>query len=118
MEPPHLRVLIQEKLADGRLPREHFPHIRSGQGNGERCDGCGETLTAAQMVMGNLDAAECGLRFHVACFHVWDVERQAFGREPSVRLPARSAFKAPGARPNRPWAPRAPGARPASSASA
>jgi len=112
MEPPLLRVLIQEKLAEGRLPSDHFPHIRSGQGNGERCDGCGETLTAAQIVMGNLDAAECGLRFHVACFHVWDVERQVSGRERGVRLPARSGFGAPGARPGRPWAPSAPPARP------
>ena len=31
MELPLLRVLIQEKLADGRLPRDHFPRIRSGR---------------------------------------------------------------------------------------
>jgi hypothetical protein len=117
VEQPLLRLLIQEKLADGRLPHDHFPRVRSGPGSGERCDGCGETVTAGQTVMGNLDAAACGLRLHVACFHVWDVERQASGREPSVRLPARSAFRQPGARPNRPWAPRAPAARPGGSAS-
>jgi hypothetical protein len=37
--------------------------------------------------------------------------------EPGVRLPARSAFRAPGRRSNRPWSPRAPAARPTSSAS-
>ena len=42
----------------------------------ETCDGCGESVTKDQMVMENLDAAKCGVQFHVACFHVWDVERQ------------------------------------------
>ena len=30
-----ISVLIREKLADGRLPHDHFPRIRSGPGNGE-----------------------------------------------------------------------------------
>jgi hypothetical protein len=117
MEQPLLPLLIQEKLADGRLPHTPIPRARNDAGNRQACDGCGEIVTDAQTVMGNLDAAGCGLQFHVACFYVWDVERQVYGREPSVRLPSRSAFKAAGARPNRPWAPRAPAARPASSAS-
>ena len=48
MDQRFLRLLILEKLADGRLPHAY----------------------------------------------VWDVERQIPGREPSVRLPARSAFRA------------------------
>jgi len=112
MEPPLLRLLIQEKLADGRLPSTPIPRAGGGPGTGQTCDGCGETVATAQTVMGNPDAAEGGLQFHVACFHVWDVERQASGREPGVRLPARSGFRATGARPGRPWAPSAPPARP------
>jgi hypothetical protein len=112
-----LRLLIQDKLADGRLPRDPFPSIRSHQGNGETCDGCEGTVTSAQMLMEILDARGCRVQLHVACYYVWDAERQAFGRKPSVRLPARSAFSAPGARPGRPWAPSAPPARPPSSAS-
>jgi hypothetical protein len=118
MDQPFLRLLIQEKLADGRLPRAPIPRVWSGPGHGETCDGCGETVTNAQMVMENLDdAAGGGVQLHVACFHVWDVERQVLGREPSVRLPARSGFRGPNARPVRSWAPNAPAARPASSAS-
>ena len=80
MEPPFLRLLIQEKLADGRLPSTPIPRAEGGPGTGQTCDGCGETVAAAQAAIGNPDAAECGLQFHVACFHVWDVERQASGR--------------------------------------
>jgi hypothetical protein len=117
MDQPILRLLIQEKLAAGRLPHTPIPRVWGGPGNGETCDGCGETVTKAQTVMENLDAAGCRVRFHVACFHVWDVERQLRGHEPSARLPARSALRGPSARPNRPWAPSGPPARPASSAS-
>jgi hypothetical protein len=117
MEQPLLRLLIQEKIADGRLPSAPIPRAWSGSGTGQTCDGCGEPVTHAQTMVENLDAGSRAVRFHVACFHVWNVERQMAGREPSVRLPARSAFRASGARPNRPWAPSAPLARPASSAS-
>ena len=117
MEQPLLRLLIQEKLADGRLPRTPIQRASDGPGVGQSCDGCGEPVTNAQTVVEHRDAAGGGVQFHVACFHVWNVERQAAGREPGVRLPARSAFGAVGARPNRPWAARAPGARPASSTS-
>jgi hypothetical protein len=117
MDQPILRLLIQDKLADGRLPHDPFPSIRSRQGNRETCDGCDGTVTNAQMLMEILDTRGCRVQFHVGCYYVWVVERQAYGHEPSVRLPARSRFRAPGARPGRPWALSAPAARPASSAS-
>ena len=117
MEHPFLRLLIQEKLADGRLPSAPLPRAWGGPGNGQTCDGCSETVTAAQTVVEHLDGPGRGVRFHVACFHVWNVERQTAGHEPGARLPARSAFRAVDARPNRPWAPHAPAARPTRAAS-
>ena len=81
MTQPVLRLLIQEKLAAGRLPNDHIPRIWGGPGNGETCDGCGEPVTKAQMVMENLDATGCGVQFHVACFYLWDAERQVPVRE-------------------------------------
>ena len=77
MDKPILRVLIREKLAHGRLPHDHAPRMRSRPGNGGTCDGCEETVTKAQTVMENLDATGCGVQFHLACFYVWDAERQA-----------------------------------------
>jgi hypothetical protein len=117
MDQPILRLLIQDKLADGRLPSAPIPRVWGGPGHGETCDGCGETVTNAQLVMEGPDGTGRGTQFHVGCFHVWDVERQLPRHEPNVRLPARSGFRTAAARPTRPWAPSAPAARPARSAS-
>jgi hypothetical protein len=85
MNPPILRLLIQEKLAAGRLPHRYNPRFWSGPGNGETCDGCDETVRKGQMLMENVDATGCRVQFHVACFHLWDVERQMHGHESSGR---------------------------------
>lgn len=80
MDKPTLRLLIQEKLTDGRLPRERLPRMWGGQGAGETCDACGETVTKAQMAMEVLDATGGGVELHIACFLVWEVERQCVSR--------------------------------------
>ena len=91
-----LRLRIQEKLPDGRLPHDHIPRPWRGPGVRETCDGCGEIVTKGQMIIEGVDTRGCRLRFHVACFSRWDGECQALGDEPSARLPVRSAFRAPG----------------------
>jgi hypothetical protein len=83
VEKPTLRNMIREKLADGRLPHNHISLMWGGPGNGETCDGCGETVTKAQMVMEGLSAKDRGVQFHITCFHVWEAERQVLGHEPS-----------------------------------
>lgn len=87
MDKPVLRLMIQEKLADGRLPHDSIPRMWGGPGHGETCDGCGEIVTTTQMVMEGLStdsgAKDSGVQFHVACFHMWDVERQVLGHDPS-----------------------------------
>ena len=83
MDQPTLVLMIRQKLADGRLPHNHIPRMWGGPGAGETCDGCGETVTKAQMVMEGIEEGGSGVQFHVACFHVWDVERQVAGHEPS-----------------------------------
>jgi hypothetical protein len=65
-------------------PRSHpSPPRRSGQ----RGDGRGETVTKTQMLMEGSSkgsgAASTGVQFHITCFHLWDVERQVLGHEPS-----------------------------------
>ena len=83
MDKLDLRILIREKLADGRLPHDHIPELWGGPGNGETCDGCGQAVTKTQMVMEGLSTENRGVQFHVTCFHVWDVERQVPGHDPS-----------------------------------
>ena len=64
MNQPSLRLLIQEKLADGRLPRDHVPSIRRRQGHGETCDGCEGTVTQAQILLVPLRAS-----LHIPAVH-------------------------------------------------
>ena len=52
MDQPLLRLLIQEKLADGRLPHTPIPRVWGGPGNGETCDGFGETAPAIPATLG------------------------------------------------------------------
>ena len=73
----------EKKLANGGLPRTQTPRIWGGPSTGETCDGCGGTVTGAQMLMeGTLDALGWSVRFHVACFALWDAERQVLEHEP------------------------------------
>jgi hypothetical protein len=83
MDRPTLRLLIRDKLADGRLPHDHIPRVWGGPGAGETCDGCGEIVSKEQMLMEGIGTDGSGVQFHVACFHLWDVERQVAGHTPS-----------------------------------
>lgn len=71
-----LRLRIQDRLAAGHLPYEPQPRVWGGPGHGETCDGCGETITRTQMGIEIPDATGRGIQLHVACFHIWEVERQ------------------------------------------
>ena len=39
MDQPFVRLLIREKLADGRLPLTALPRVWGSPGHGETCDG-------------------------------------------------------------------------------
>ena len=88
MDTPILRLMIQGKIAEGRLPHDSMPRMWGGPGDGHTCDGCGDSVTKAQMEMEGLDTSGGRIRFHVACFHVWDVERQIWRRTAVPRAPA------------------------------
>lgn len=86
MEKNHtLRLLIRAKLADGRLPHDHIPRVWGGPGNGETCDACEEHVAKAQMLIEGIGASGGGVQFHVACFQLWDAERQVAGHKPSAQ---------------------------------
>ena len=85
MNDPALRLLIREKLADGRLPHDSIPRVWGGPGAGEMCDACDEIVSKAQMIMEGISIASegKGIQFHVRCLHLWDAERQVPGHESS-----------------------------------
>ena len=83
MEPLIVRLLIREKLANGCLPSHAILRMVSVPGAGETCDGCGGTVTPAQLLMeGAPEACGCGVRFHVECFALWDDEREGCKHDP------------------------------------
>ena len=80
METSALRLLIRQKLADGRLPRTGVPKVWGGRGNNEQCHACDELIPKTDFVMegpvlrGGRSA--CDVQLHVLCFYMWDDERQ------------------------------------------
>lgn len=73
------RLLIQDKLLDGKLPYDSIPRVWGGAGHGERCDGCDDTIDAAQFVMEGVNPKGEGIQLHVECFYMWDYERRVGG---------------------------------------
>jgi hypothetical protein len=74
-----LRLLIQHKLADGRLPHDSIPRFAWRPGNGETCDACEDSISMQQIVMEEIAEGEAPIRFHVRCFSLWDAVRIAPG---------------------------------------
>jgi hypothetical protein len=82
MDPLPLRLLIERKLDDGRLPHNSIPRLWGGPGDGEECDACEEPIPKNQLLMEgiSLDGDRRPVQFHVACFYLWDEVRKAPGR--------------------------------------
>jgi hypothetical protein len=83
MEADTLRVLIREKLKDGRLPLNSMPRFWGGPADGEVCDACDQLITKQQLVMEGIASTlsdrpkeKKPIQFHVTCFQIWDVERR------------------------------------------
>ena len=79
LETNALRLLIRQKLADGRLPRSAIPRVWGGKGAGEQCRACEESITKSEFVMegpvlGDARSSDV-VQFHVLCFYMWDDER-------------------------------------------
>jgi hypothetical protein len=81
MDPVPLRLLIQRKLDDGRLPHNSIPRIWGGPGDGEACDACEEIVPTNQLLMEGIAIDQRRpVQFHVKCFYLWDEMRKAPGR--------------------------------------
>jgi hypothetical protein len=80
MEIEAIRVVIRQKLQDGRLPLDSMPRLWGGPADGEMCDACDMLITKEQLVMEGIASTlsdEKPVQFHVSCFHIWDHERRA-----------------------------------------
>ena len=78
MEERSLRLLIRQKLLEGRLPYDHIPRVWGGPGSLETCDACEASIREDQIIMEGiaLEGGRKPLQMHVKCFSVWDEERR------------------------------------------
>jgi len=86
MEPGALRILIQMKLDDGRLPHNSIPRVWGGPGNRETCQACDEVVLTSQLLIEGLSTdtdSRAGVQFHVKCFYLWDTLRKVAGHDAS-----------------------------------
>ena len=75
-----IRLLIQQKLQDGRLPYNGIPRFWGGPSDGEACDACGTVLAKDQVLMEGvtLDLGRSRiLQLHAECFQMWEHESRA-----------------------------------------
>jgi hypothetical protein len=79
MELDELRCLTRNRLQCGELPREKCQVTWFGPGVGEPCALCGRSITRLEIECECEQANRPALRFHQACFAVWDEERQQVG---------------------------------------
>ena len=76
MDATLVRQLIQRRLWDGRLPHEDSAELSLGPGHGDRCDGCGFTISRNQLMTVRIDTLDWReLRLHQECFEIWNEER-------------------------------------------
>jgi hypothetical protein len=74
-----LRLLIQRKVRDGRLPHGSISRVWSSASDNETCVACDTILAKEQLVMEGttVRSGRRALQFHVRCFQVWDSERRS-----------------------------------------
>ncbi len=71
-----LRLLIQRKVRDGRLPHDSITRVWSSASDNETCVACDTILAKEQLVMEGTTGRRA-LQFHVRCFQIWDSERRS-----------------------------------------
>ena len=78
MESAAIRLLVRQKLLDGRLPLDGISRIWGGPPAGEHCDACDSLITEPLVIEGiaSVMAGRQSVQMHVECFAIWDEERQ------------------------------------------
>jgi hypothetical protein len=79
VEGPAIRLLIREKLKDGRLPYDDMPRFWGGPSTEETCDACDLRIEKTQLVLEGIASTRSDkkpIQFHVVCFQLWDREKR------------------------------------------
>jgi hypothetical protein len=81
-----VRLVVRRKLAAGILPQDSITRFWGGTSHGEDCDACEERIRRGQVIIEAISTStNQGIQLHVACFYVWDAERDVSGRLDHVR---------------------------------
>jgi hypothetical protein len=67
MDLESIRLLIRDKLDDGRLPHDSVTKAWGGPSDGEVCSVCDTVLAVNQLVMEGTTRGRRQLQFHVRC---------------------------------------------------
>ena len=78
MEAEAIRLLIRQKLQDGRLPRGSAPRAFGRPGNWQKCAACEETMANALRMIEvySLTSDKKSIRFHGDCHAMWNREQR------------------------------------------
>jgi len=88
MESEALRLLIRTKLQQGMLPHDGIPRVSGITSSGEMCDACDLVISPPELLLEGISLSGDALtsllthyqsrplRFHIACFCLWDLERR------------------------------------------
>lgn len=79
MELDALRLLTRDRLQSRELPREKCQVTWFGPGIGQPCVLCRRTIARLEIECECEHPGGDTLRFHQACFAIWDEERQQLG---------------------------------------
>lgn len=80
METQARRLLIREKLSDGRLPQNRISRVSGRPSEGEICHACEGVISEAEMVIeGIFQGSVTPLQLDVDCFYLWYAERRDAG---------------------------------------
>ena len=79
MELDELRSRTRDRLQRGELPREKCQVTWFGPGVGQPCSLCERPITRLEIECECEQSGGATLRFHQACFAIWDEERQQLG---------------------------------------
>ena len=78
-----LRIRARAALDSGQVPHDQPKGLWGGNGTGETCPVCGNSLDAAEMELEvEFEFAEVGARgvrefhLHLPCFAAWEIERR------------------------------------------
>ena len=77
-----VRLLIRQRINDGRLPRHRVIELVYGSGVGQQCDACGGFIESDQRMTVRICAEDWRtIRLHDDCFQIWDAERSLGERD-------------------------------------